>query len=87
MNRRHFLTISGTGLLAVTAAINYKASDKKMPAIFIGHGSPMNALANNEFTKHLQVLGQTLPIPKKILMVSAHWMTKGLELQASPLQK
>lgn len=87
MKRRHFLTISGTGLLAMTAALNYKSSDKKMPAIFIGHGSPMNALANNDFTKHLEVLGQTLPIPKKILMISAHWMTKGVELQASPNPK
>lgn len=83
MNRRHFLTISGTGLLAMTAATHYNSTDKKMPAIFIGHGSPMNALANNDFTKHLEVLGQTLPTPKKILMISAHWMTKGLELQAS----
>lgn len=58
-----------------------------MPAIFIGHGSPMNALANNDFTKHLEVLGQTLPTPKKILMISAHWMTKGVELQASPNPK
>ena len=67
--------------------MNYKSSDKKMPAIFIGHGSPMNALANNAFTKHLEVLGQTLPIPKKILMISAHWMTKGVELQASATPK
>lgn len=87
MDRRQFLTISGTGLLAMTASMNYNSSDKKMPAIFIGHGSPMNALANNEFTKHLKVLGQTLPIPKKILMISAHWMTKGVELQASPTPK
>lgn len=71
----------------MTAALNYKSSDKKMPAIFIGHGSPMNALANNDFTKHLEVLGQTLPIPKKILMISAHWMTKGVQLQASPNPK
>lgn len=87
MNRRAFLTISGTGLFAMTTALNYNSSDKKMPAIFIGHGSPMNALANNDFTKHLEVLGQTLPSPKKILMISAHWMTKGVELQASPNPK
>jgi 4,5-DOPA dioxygenase extradiol len=83
MNRRDFLTISGTGLLVMKAVTHYNLSDKKMPAIFIGHGSPMNALANNAFTKHLEVLGKTLPIPKKILMISAHWMTKGVELQAS----
>lgn len=71
----------------MTTVLNYKSSDKKMPAIFIGHGSPMNALANNDFTKHLEVLGQSLPRPKKILMISAHWMTKGVELQASPNPK
>ena len=71
----------------MTATLNYKSSEKKMPALFIGHGSPMNALANNDFTKHLEVLGQTLPTPKKILMISAHWMTKGVELQASPNPK
>lgn len=57
--------------------------NRKMPVLFIGHGSPMNALAKNDFTKHLEVLGQTLPTPKKILMISAHWMTRGLKIQAS----
>ena len=58
-------------------------TNKKMPVLFIGHGSPMNALADNNFTKHLEILGQTLPTPKKILMISAHWLTKGVEVQAS----
>lgn len=71
----------------MTAAMNFKSSDKKMPAVFIGHGSPMNALASNDFTKHLEVLGQTIPRPKKILMISAHWMTRGVELQASATPK
>lgn len=53
---------------------------QKMPLLFIGHGSPMNALADNAFTKHLRILGETLPRPKKILMVSAHWMTRGVEV-------
>jgi 4,5-DOPA dioxygenase extradiol len=61
--------------------------NKKMPVLFIGHGSPMNALAKNDFTKHLEVLGKTLPTPKKILMISAHWMTRGLQIQASPNPK
>jgi 4,5-DOPA dioxygenase extradiol len=60
------------------------SSHHKMPILFIGHGSPMNALANNTFTQHLATLGQTLPRPKKILMISAHWMTKGVEVQAAP---
>lgn len=49
----------------------------KMPLLFIGHGSPMNAIAENSFTKTLNDLGKNLPAPKAILCVSAHWMTQG----------
>ena len=59
------------------------SDSKKMPLLFLGHGSPMNAIANNDFTKHLETLGQTLPLPKKIIMVSAHWMTRGVQLHAA----
>ena len=44
-----------------------------MPAIFIGHGSPINAIESNEYTKAWQLLGQELPKPKAILCLSAHW--------------
>lgn len=44
-----------------------------MPAIFIGHGSPTNALESNEYTSAWQSLGQQLPRPKAILCLSAHW--------------
>lgn len=50
---------------------------EKMPALFLGHGSPMNAIVENESTKALAKIGQSLPSPKAILMVSAHWETKG----------
>ncbi len=49
----------------------------KMPAIFIGHGSPMNAIADNPYTKAWETLGKTLPRPKAILVISAHWYTRG----------
>lgn len=49
----------------------------KMPVLFIGHGSPMNAIEKNDFTQTLNKLGGTLPKPKSILMISAHWMTEG----------
>ncbi|MFY9511095.1 MAG: 4,5-DOPA dioxygenase extradiol [Rubrivivax sp.] len=49
----------------------------RMPAIFIGHGSPMNALRDNGFTRHLRQWGETLPRPRAILSVSAHWLTPG----------
>ena len=47
----------------------------KMPTIFIGHGSPMNALADNNFTHSLNTLGKSIEKPKAILVVSAHWLT------------
>lgn len=86
MDRRHFIALSATGLLAMTAAMNMQPN-KKMPVLFLGHGSPMNALADNDFTRHLRSLGESLPAPKKILMISAHWMTKGVEVQASKTPK
>lgn len=44
-----------------------------MPALFIGHGSPMNTLEDNGFTAGWQALGRALPRPRAILAVSAHW--------------
>lgn len=48
-----------------------------MPVLFIGHGSPMNAIADNAYTRTLNALGASLEIPKVILVISAHWMTRG----------
>ena len=48
-----------------------------MPVLFLGHGSPMNALQQNEFSKGWQDTGKSLPTPKAILCISAHWETKG----------
>ncbi len=49
----------------------------KMPALFIGHGSPMNVIFKNAFTESLARLGGTLPRPRAIMVVSAHWLTSG----------
>lgn len=45
----------------------------KMPALFIGHGSPMNTLERNDFTEAWRMFGQVLPRPRAVLVVSAHW--------------
>jgi len=45
----------------------------RMPAIFFGHGNPMNALEENAYTKAWRAIGQTIPRPKAILAISAHW--------------
>lgn len=44
-----------------------------MPAIFFGHGNPMNALADNEYTQAWTMIGRSIPRPKAILCISAHW--------------
>jgi len=46
-----------------------------MPSFFVGHGSPMNLVLDNSFTQALQELSLTLPLPKAILVISAHWFT------------
>ena len=81
MNRKDFLktmvaTASlGTSLKALSE--NLTEQDDKMPVLFIGHGSPMNAIEQNEFTRTWQSLGKELPKPKAILCISAHWLTRG----------
>ncbi len=48
-------------------------NDELMPALFIGHGSPMNTLEDNSYTRSWRELGQRLPRPRGLLVVSAHW--------------
>ncbi|EKT60056.1 4,5-DOPA dioxygenase extradiol [Providencia sneebia] len=55
---------------------------KKLPALFIGHGSPMNAVSDNPYTQEWEVLGKSLPKPTLILMISAHWYTRGIAVTA-----
>lgn len=50
---------------------------QKMPVLFLGHGSPMNAIEENNFVKEFRKLGKELPKPKAVLCISAHWETKG----------
>lgn len=57
-----------------------------MPVLFVGHGSPMNALQNNPFTQSLKTLGQQLRLPNPpvaILVISAHWLTRGTFVEVS----
>jgi 4,5-DOPA dioxygenase extradiol len=54
-----------------------------MPVLFVGHGSPMNAIEENEFSRQWVALGQSLPTPKAILCISAHWQTAGTFVTAT----
>ncbi|SEW22901.1 4,5-DOPA-extradiol-dioxygenase [[Clostridium] fimetarium] len=51
-----------------------------MPVIFIGHGSPMNAIEENEYTKGWKEIADNIPQPKVILSISAHWVTDGTKV-------
>ncbi len=48
----------------------------KLPVVFVGHGSPMNSIEENIFTKTWKAIGESLPRPRAILMLSAHWITE-----------
>jgi 4,5-DOPA dioxygenase extradiol len=55
----------------------------KMPALFVGHGNPMNAIDRNEFHRSWEALGTRLPRPEAVLCVSAHWETRNAWVTAS----
>ena len=54
----------------------------RMPVVFFGHGSPMNALEHNRYTETWRRLGESVPKPKAILAVSAHWTMRGVAVTA-----
>lgn len=56
------------------------ANTDKMPVLFLGHGSPMNAIEENEFVAGFRNIGKTIPKPAAVLCVSAHWETKGTKV-------
>jgi 4,5-DOPA dioxygenase extradiol len=90
MDRRHvfhslflFQTAgTATNMNALNAMAKSFASTDKMPVLFLGHGSPMNALEENEFSARWKVLGKELPRPNAILCISAHWETQGTYVTA-----
>ena len=56
----------------------------RMPALFVGHGNPMNAIELNEFHRGWQDLARRIPRPRAVLCVSAHWETRGVYVTANP---
>lgn len=53
-----------------------------MPALFLGHGSPMNAIEQNSFTQTWTKMGEDIPEPSAVLVISAHWLTRGTGVTA-----
>lgn len=85
MDRKTF--IKSLAILPLTAAamkldvlnklVEPMSKTAKMPVLFLGHGSPMNAIEENEFVVGFRNIAKTIPKPNAILCVSAHWETKG----------
>lgn len=90
MNRREFsslLTLStlGFGMTSLKELSNWGATltnTPPVPVLFIGHGSPMNAIEENQFVAGFQKVAKTLPEIQAILVISAHWLTRGTAVTA-----
>ncbi len=61
---------------------NLKKKDDLMPVLFIGHGSPMNGIEHNQFSEAWAKLASEIPEPTAILVISAHWLTRGTKITA-----
>lgn len=90
MNRKNFIkAISLLPLTGVTMKLEglKKMTDSlestgKMPVLFLGHGSPMNAIEENEFVQGFRKTAQTFEKPSAVLCISAHWETRGTHVTA-----
>ena len=93
MNRKNFITLLSGGVAMASIQPFYDwtkglgEEEEKMPVLFIGHGSPMNAIEDNIFSKRWQQMGKEIPTPKAVVVVSAHWLTKGTMVTAMPNPK
>ncbi len=88
MERKDFIKLT-LGGMAVTSlqplyswTKNLKENDQKLPVLFIGHGSPMNGIEDNEFSRTWTKFGNEIPKPKAVLVISAHWLTNGTHITA-----
>ena len=70
------------GLNKITTPLS---STPKMPVLFLGHGSPMNAIQETEFSRTWQGLKDSIPTPKAILCISAHWITEETSITSNSL--
>lgn len=82
MSRQSFLKFCTLLFSSSLLPLDAKSSDDSMPALFFGHGSPMNIVLENDFTKMLKGTADTLPKPKAILIISAHWVDNDTRLSS-----
>lgn len=89
MQRKQFIYTLTTGAIAMTSFAAFKTltdrldtTESLMPVLFIGHGSPMNGIEDTAFSRRWTKMATEIPEPKAVLVVSAHWFTKGTRITA-----
>ncbi|MFY7758132.1 MAG: 4,5-DOPA dioxygenase extradiol [Flavobacterium stagni] len=88
MQRKQFIKLAAGGVVMSALGPLYswsqdlKENGVVMPVLFIGHGSPMNGIEDNDFSKSWAAMGQSIPKPSAVLVVSAHWLTRGTHITA-----
>lgn len=90
MKRKDFLKLAGFGMtLPLMTSLSHLEklhhtlnNSDKMPLLFLGHGSPMNGIEDNEFVQGFKQQAQELETPQAIVVISAHWETKGTQVTA-----
>lgn len=94
MERKHFIKTLITGAVGMSTlssfnrfASSLKEQDTLMPVLFVGHGSPMNGIEDNEFSRKWTELAKEIPTPTAVLVISAHWLTKGTSITAMDFPK
>lgn len=65
----------------------YLKASPRMPVLFVGHGNPMNALADTDITRTWSKVGKNLPQAQAIVVMSAHWFTRGTHITDAPKQR
>jgi 4,5-DOPA dioxygenase extradiol len=94
MERKQFIQAMASGVAGITtlSAFNkftreLKEEDGVMPVLFVGHGSPMNGIEDNAFSRRWKELAASIPTPKAVVVVSAHWLSRGTRITAMDFPK
>lgn len=95
MQRKSFVKMLGFSSLAVGVGSLSQLEkisqifnkSERMPVLFLGHGSPMNAIEENEFVAGFRLAAKSIPKPNAIICISAHWYTKGTKVTAMEMPK
>jgi 4,5-DOPA dioxygenase extradiol len=95
MHRKTFLktgaVIMTTGITSLSAFRKFSdelsEAGQLMPVLFVGHGSPMNGIEDNEFSERWEKMGEEITTPKAVLVISAHWFTNGTKITSMDFPK